>query len=158
VGRKAQRAACLLRCGSWQLENNSNNRFSQALIVPAEHWPVSFRERGWVGKRIRRADTRIICRVTAKRYQRPKPNPSQVLPPIQHQTRELPELTNITQYVYVAVAARHGVTASRFPGPRISRQKKNKKTFFHPSSLPRLPASLSLGPLSFWRPFRFVSY
>lgn len=44
--------------------------------------------------------------------------------------------------VYVAVAARHGVTASRLPWPRIGGSRERKKTSFFSSSPPQLPASL----------------
>lgn len=91
----------------------------------------------------------------------PEAIPSQSFPPIRHQTRELPEISNITQHVHVAVAARHGVTASRFPWPHIggSREKKTR-LFFSLSSAssfpPRLPAVLCLSILSLSGGLSFV--
>lgn len=53
-------------------------------------------------------------------------------------------LEYITQHVYAAVAARHGVTASRFPWPRIGGSREKKKTYFlfFFSSIFPSPASL----------------
>lgn len=104
--------------------------FRKRLLSLQSIRPFCFEERGWAGKRIRRADTRIICRAAAKRYQRPKPIPSQTLPPIRYQTMELPKVWILTQHMYVAVAARHGVTASRFPWPHIGGSREKKKTSF----------------------------
>lgn len=113
----------------------------------------------WAGKRIRRADTRIICRVTAKRYQRRNPVPICSSNP----ASDKGVARNLEYHAVCACSSGCETRCDSISLPMASHRRITRKKssfFFFLSSAssvpPRLPAVLCLSALSLSGGLSFV--